>query len=172
MPLIGGFLGPYFNLLPLFVVSLMMVQTKLFSPPATTPEQQQSQQVMKVMMVVMAVMFYKVPSGLGLYFITSSTWQIAERLLLPKFAKKQPTIEEGDDDNKGGGGNGGNGGPRKPSGWLANRLEKLMAEADHQRTLRNDGTKGKPAPGSSNPGGGGGGDCDRDRPRQRPGKRR
>lgn len=172
LPLIGGFLGPYFNLLPLFVVALMMVQTKLFSPPATTPEQQQSQQVMKVMMVVMAVMFYKVPAGLGLYFITSSTWQIAERLLLPKIVKNSPTPEPGDDDNKGGnGGNGGGNAPKKPSGWLANRLEKLMAEAEHQRTLRNDGTKAKPAPGSSNPGGGGG-DRDRDRPRQRPGKRR
>ena len=29
-------------------------------------------------------MFYKVPSGLGIYFITSSLWQICERLLLPK----------------------------------------------------------------------------------------
>ena len=29
-------------------------------------------------------MFYKVPSGLGIYFITSSLWAIGERLLLPK----------------------------------------------------------------------------------------
>jgi len=33
----------------------------------------------------MAVMFFKVPSGLCLYFIASSLWGIAERLLwLPK----------------------------------------------------------------------------------------
>ena len=36
------------------------------------------------MMVFMGVMFYKVPSGLGIYFITSSLWAIGERLLLPK----------------------------------------------------------------------------------------
>ena len=78
------FLGDYFNLLPFVVVALMLVQTKLFSPPATTPEAEAQQKMMKYMMVFMAFMFYKVPSGLGLYFITSSLWQISERLLLPK----------------------------------------------------------------------------------------
>ena len=78
------FLGHWFNLLPILVVALMLVQTKLFSPPATTPEAEMQQKMMKYMMVFMAVMFYKVPSGLGIYFITSSLWSIGERLLLPK----------------------------------------------------------------------------------------
>ena len=78
------FLGHYFNLLPFLVVALMLVQTKLFSPPATTPEAEMQQKMMKYMMIFMAFMFYKVPSGLGIYFITSSLWQIGERLLLPK----------------------------------------------------------------------------------------
>ena len=77
-------LGKWFNLLPFLVVGLMLVQTKLFSPPATTPEAEQQQKMMKYMMVFMGVMFYKVPSGLGIYFITSSLWAIGERLLLPK----------------------------------------------------------------------------------------
>ena len=43
------------------------------------------QQVMNYMMWFMALMFFKVPSGLCLYFIASSLWGIAERLLwLPK----------------------------------------------------------------------------------------
>ena len=33
-------------------------------------------------------MFYKVPAGLCLYFITSSLWGICERKLLPKPAPK------------------------------------------------------------------------------------
>jgi len=42
---------------------------------------------MKYMMWFMALMFFKVPSGLCLYFIASSLWGIAERLLwLPKAA--------------------------------------------------------------------------------------
>lgn len=77
-------LGAYFNLLPFLVVGLMLVHMKLFSPPATTPEQEMSQKMMKYMMVGMAFFFYRVPSGLGIYFITSSSWAIAERLLLPK----------------------------------------------------------------------------------------
>ena len=69
----------------------MLVQTKLFSPPATTPEAEMQQKMMKYMMVFMAFMFYKVPSGLGLYFITSSLWPIGERLLLPKVRITPPT---------------------------------------------------------------------------------
>ena len=41
------------------------------------------QQVMKYMMFFMALMFFKVPCGLCLYFIASSLWGIAERLWLP-----------------------------------------------------------------------------------------
>ena len=62
----------------------MLVQTKLFAPPATTPEAEMQQKMMKYMMIFMGFMFYKVPSGLGIYFITSSLWAIGERLLLPK----------------------------------------------------------------------------------------
>ena len=69
-------------MLPFLVVGLMLVQTKLFAPPATTPEAEMQQKMMKYMMIFMGFMFYKVPSGLGLYFITSSLWAIGERLLL------------------------------------------------------------------------------------------
>jgi YidC/Oxa1 family membrane protein insertase len=40
--------------------------------------------MMTYMTVFMGVMFYKVPAGLCLYFITSSLWGICERKLLPK----------------------------------------------------------------------------------------
>ena len=95
----------WFNLLPFVVVGLMLVQTQLFSPPATTPEAEQSQKMMKYMMIFMGVMFYKVPSGLGIYFITSSLWAIGERLLLPKLTHAEltpvaarPTDAEQDED--------------------------------------------------------------------------
>jgi YidC/Oxa1 family membrane protein insertase len=38
---------------------------------------------MNYMMWFMALMFFKVPCGLCLYFIASSLWGIAERLWLP-----------------------------------------------------------------------------------------
>ncbi len=178
-------LGDYLNVLPFLVVALMLVQTKLFSPPPTTPEAEMNQKMMKYMMVFMAFMFYKVPSGLGLYFITSSLWQICERLLLPKVIASHPK-PAGDGDElgeKGKGGIGPGGGGKGPGpnggdgggaqGWLGKRLEKLLEEAAKDKTIRND---------DRGLGSVGGRDRDRDRerdrdrsrpkPRQGPGKRR
>ncbi len=39
---------------------------------------------MKYMMVFMGILFYKVASGLCVYFIVSSLWGLAERQVLPK----------------------------------------------------------------------------------------
>jgi len=147
-PVPGGLplLGEYLNLLPFLVVSLMLVQTKLFAPPATTPEAEMQQKMMKYMMIFMAFMFYKVPSGLGLYFITSSLWQISERLLLPKVTSTAPVTGEGGSDDTPppgggggkGGGRGGNGGgaPPKPPGKFAQFWEKVMDEAAKDPTYR------------------------------------
>ncbi len=149
-------LGHWFNLLPLLVVSLMLVQTQLFAPPATTPEAEQSQKVMKVMMVVMGVMFYKVPSGLGIYFITSSMWAIGERLLLPKVTHTdltevneeaaedgRPSGPSGGPDGEGrgprGGGkgpSGGNGSSGKRQGRFAQFVERVLEEAQKDSTYR------------------------------------
>ena len=80
----AGWFGPYFNVLPLITVALFLVQQKLFTPPATDEQTKMQQQMMTYMTVFMGVMFYKVPAGLCLYFITSSLWGICERKLLPK----------------------------------------------------------------------------------------
>ena len=173
-------LGDYFNLLPFLVVSLMLVQTKLFAPPPTTPEAEMNQKMMKYMMIVMAFMFYKVPSGLGLYFITSSLWQIGERLLLPKVIAKHPaTIVEDEPGDRGRGGSGGNGnggnGNGGAQGWIGKRLEKLLEDAAKDKTIRNERDLGRGSGGNGNGNGNGNGrerDQDRNRPRPRPGKRR
>ncbi len=83
-----GWLGPYLNILPLVTMVLFIVQQKLFMPPATDDQQKMMQKVMTFMMVFMGVMFFKVASGLCLYFITSSIWGIVERKMLPK-----PTLD-------------------------------------------------------------------------------
>jgi YidC/Oxa1 family membrane protein insertase len=80
----GGWLGPYFNLLPMVTIVLFIVQQKMFTPPPTDDQQRMQQRIMKYMMVFMGVMFFKVPSGLCVYFIASSLWGIAERKLIPK----------------------------------------------------------------------------------------
>jgi YidC/Oxa1 family membrane protein insertase len=86
----GGFLsflylGPFFNLLPIIAVTLMIIQQKLLTPPPTDEQQEMQQKMMKYMMVFFGLMFYKVAAGLCIYFIASSLWGVAERtLLLPK----------------------------------------------------------------------------------------
>ena len=78
------YLGPYFNLLPVIAVALMIVQQKMLTPPPADEQQAMQQKMMKYMMVFFGLMFYKVAAGLCVYFIVSSLWGMAERKLLPK----------------------------------------------------------------------------------------
>jgi YidC/Oxa1 family membrane protein insertase len=94
-----GWLGPFFNVFPLITVALFLVQQKMLTPPATDEQTKMQQQMMTYMTVFMGVMFYKVPAGLCIYFITSSLWGIAERKLLPKTQPKKP---DADSDSGGG----------------------------------------------------------------------
>ncbi len=79
-----GWLGPYLNILPLISVVFMLIHQKLFTPPPTDEQQEMQHRIMKFMMIFFAFMFFRVPAGLCLYFITSSAWGLAERKLLPK----------------------------------------------------------------------------------------
>jgi YidC/Oxa1 family membrane protein insertase len=90
-----GYLGPYLNLLPLVTIALFIVHQKLFTPPPTDEQQQLQQKMMSFMMIFMGFLFFKVPSGLCIYFITSSLWGIGERKLLPKAKPKtSPAITD------------------------------------------------------------------------------
>jgi membrane protein insertase Oxa1/YidC/SpoIIIJ len=102
-----GYLGPFLNLFPLATIALFIWQQHLFMPPAVDEQSQVQQQVMKYMMFFMAVMFFKVPCGLCLYFIASSLWGIAERLMLPTAAPATGAVAGG------GGGSGTTGAGRR-----------------------------------------------------------
>jgi YidC/Oxa1 family membrane protein insertase len=155
IPLVTYYLGEWFNLLPFGVIGLMLIQTKLFAPPATTPEAEMQQKTMKIMMIGMGVMFYKVPSGLGIYFITSSLWAIGERLLLPKVTHATAPGTDGKAglSQKGSGSPGGdspdgsrgtskqdperNGDKEKPQGPIAKFWTRILEEARKDPTYRN-----------------------------------
>jgi YidC/Oxa1 family membrane protein insertase len=81
------YLGPFFNLLPVVAVALMIAQQSLMAPPAVDDQQKMQQKMMKYMMIFFGLMFYKVAAGLCIYFIASSAWGFAERKLLPKKKK-------------------------------------------------------------------------------------
>jgi YidC/Oxa1 family membrane protein insertase len=61
----------YLNLLPILMVFMMIAQQRLMPKPPD-PQQQSTAKMMQFVMVAFGVMFYTVPSGLVLYFLTSS----------------------------------------------------------------------------------------------------
>jgi YidC/Oxa1 family membrane protein insertase len=77
-------LGPYFNVLPLVTIVLFLVSMKMSMPEPTNEQGVMQQKMMKYMTVFMGLMFYKVASGLCLYFIASSLWGLGERRLLKR----------------------------------------------------------------------------------------
>jgi YidC/Oxa1 family membrane protein insertase len=76
-------LGPYLNVLPLVTVALFIAQQKILMPEPANEQAAMQQNMMKYMMIFFAFMFYKVASGLCIYFIASSIWGITERKLMP-----------------------------------------------------------------------------------------
>ncbi|MCA8987202.1 MAG: membrane protein insertase YidC, partial [Planctomycetaceae bacterium] len=82
MPFAIPWLGQDFNLLPIISVGLMILQQKMFAPPAANEEQAMQQKMMGYMMIVIGFMFYRMPAGLCIYFIASSLWAVAERKML------------------------------------------------------------------------------------------
>ncbi|MBC8114990.1 MAG: membrane protein insertase YidC [Candidatus Saccharimonas sp.] len=88
LPFKVPFLGwTEFNLLPCISAGLMYVHQKLTMPAPTNEEQAAQQKMMSFMMIMMAAMFYRVPSGLCLYFIATNIWSMTERWLLERKAK-------------------------------------------------------------------------------------
>src|SRR5438105_8184177 len=82
----GGllYLGPYFNILPVLAVTLMVIQQQMMTPPTADEQMQQTQKMMKWMMIVFGLMFYKMPSGLCTYFIATTLWGCFARKLSKK----------------------------------------------------------------------------------------
>jgi YidC/Oxa1 family membrane protein insertase len=192
---IGSFvyMGPFFNLLPILAVGLMLYQQAKMMPPSTDPQAEQQRMMMKMMMVMMAVFFYKVAAGLALYFIVSTLWGIIERQFIPK-----PEIKS--DDPKAGGGATADAKPKtgspngKPAGSLSptaaaavaesqqkskgflgrlrdalqKKMEEMQKKADEQskRQIRNDPNRSDDG-GSSGQGEGGQGGNRRDRDKKK-----
>ncbi|MGF1582189.1 MAG: membrane protein insertase YidC [Gemmataceae bacterium] len=84
IPLGFLYLGPYLNLLPILAVIVMFIQQQIMMPPATDEQQEAQQKMMRFLPVVLLLMFYKIASGLAIYFIATTFWGLVERWLLPK----------------------------------------------------------------------------------------
>ncbi len=88
--------GPTFNLLPLLLTVAMFLQTKMnpATSTPTSPEQATQMKMMKYMMPGMMLMFfYKAPSGLSLYIMTSITGGIIESIFIRKHIAEKEAAE-------------------------------------------------------------------------------
>ena len=137
---LGGtiYLGPFLNILPLIAVGLIFLQQYITMPPPTDEQQAMQQKMMKFMVIFMAVFFYKVPAGLCVYFICSTSWAIAERKLIKKPDVKFPPP----DANPNGPSGSGPVAPTAPTGLMGRmraKMEEMQRQADEQakRQIRN-----------------------------------
>jgi YidC/Oxa1 family membrane protein insertase len=112
------------NLIPILMGVVFYVQQKYLTPPTAvplSPEQEQQQKIMKVMMVVLfPVMMYTAPSGLTLYWLTSSLIGIFEvQLIRRHIAKTELEPPKGK--------------PKKKQDFLGRMYEEAMKRAQQKR---------------------------------------
>ncbi|HRU50899.1 MAG TPA: membrane protein insertase YidC [Planctomycetota bacterium] len=75
------FLGDYFNLLPIVMTIVWVVQQKL-APKPDDPQMQQQQKMFTIMSIVFGFMFYNVASGLVLYWMIMNLLSIIEQIVI------------------------------------------------------------------------------------------
>ncbi len=77
------FLGDYFNLLPVLMTIVWVIQQKT-APKPEDPQMQQQQKIFLYMTVFFGFMFYSVASGLVLYWMVMNVFGIVEQMLIKK----------------------------------------------------------------------------------------
>jgi YidC/Oxa1 family membrane protein insertase len=131
------YLGPYLNVLPVASAVLMSIQQQMMTPPPADESQEAQQKMMRFMPIVFAVIFYRMPAGLCIYFIASSLWGLAERKMLPR-KKVSPVAEvQVSSPRRGGGGPPGRGGGGPPGRGARNQPKKPQAPPGTLDKLKN-----------------------------------
>lgn len=73
----------YFNLLPIIYLAMQLLHMHMM-PKSADPQQQQQQKMMKYMPIVFVFIFYSMPSGLVLYFVTQSFLTVIEHYFIKR----------------------------------------------------------------------------------------
>jgi YidC/Oxa1 family membrane protein insertase len=83
------------NVLPLLVAVVSFINQKVTpKPPAATPEAEQQQKMMQWMTLIFPLMFYNLPSGLNLYYVTSTSIGILEGKIIRRHIKEKEEAEK------------------------------------------------------------------------------
>lgn len=94
LPMKLPIIGEYLNLLPLLMIGAMVVQQKMstFKRAKTDPQTEQQQKMMLFMPVVFGIIFYSLPSGLVLYWLTNTIFSIFVQYRVAKIMLPVETI--------------------------------------------------------------------------------
>lgn len=84
------------NVLPILMAVATYFNQKYFmpTPVAMTPEQQQQQKMTRGMSLIFPLMFYSLPSGLNIYYVTSMTLGIVESKRIRDHIKEREEAEK------------------------------------------------------------------------------
>ncbi len=139
IPLIFGWHIDAINVLPVLVAIVSFINMKYTPrPPAATPEAEQQQKMMQWMTLIFPLMFYSFPSGLNIYYLTSTSLGIVEGKRIRAHIKEREEAEKGgkiivdasprrrnrsDKDDK----------PPEPKGLFAGWLAQLQEKAEQMR---------------------------------------
>jgi membrane protein insertase Oxa1/YidC/SpoIIIJ len=121
LPFIGTI--EYFNLLPILMVVLWVLQQRLMPNP-TDEQAAKMQKIMMIMPVFMGFFLYSYAAGLSLYMITQSGMGIIEQIAIKRFWPLDATEL-----------------PRKPGGFWS-RMAKLQEQ--QSKKLAQQPARGKP----------------------------
>jgi YidC/Oxa1 family membrane protein insertase len=100
-------LGSFINVLPFMYMVLMFLQMKMQPKPAD-PQAQSMQRMTMIMMMAFGIIFYDFPSGLMVYFITSTLFGLIESRMIKRIIAREGEAAGG----------GGGDGPSTPTGPL------------------------------------------------------
>lgn len=81
LPFVIPFIGDSFNLLPFFMTGSMVWQQTLTPQASSSPEQAKMMQFMPLMM---GVLFYRMPSGLVLYWFVNNMLTVAHQIIIKR----------------------------------------------------------------------------------------
>ncbi|MBV6519268.1 MAG: membrane protein insertase YidC [Candidatus Brocadia sp.] len=89
LPFSIPFIGSALNILPLIMTGASFAQMKVTpKAPATDPQAQAQQKMMSFMPIMFAFVLYHMPSGLTVYWTTSTIFSIIEGIVIRKTIKK------------------------------------------------------------------------------------
>ena len=101
LPFSIPFIGAGFSVLPILMGAAMLIQSKLGGSPTGGPTAQTPPGFQTMLPIVFTVLFYKMPSGLVLYWLVNTVLSAVQQYYIHRGADSDTTDDAKDEPNKG-----------------------------------------------------------------------